>query len=525
VNEILEQIKTFYEGLEARQRIVVLSTVAASLVLAVGVAWWSSAESYAEVYASEDPQQVQMTARAFGESSIPYRISDDGTKLEVPKEHLGAARLEAAASGQPSGLDIVSAIELGKSPQQERWMRIYALQQDLQVTINGLEEVESCRVHLVLPDRVNFFDRETSSSASVTLQLYPGRTLTDRQTRGVAGLMTGAVHGLKIEDIYILDDQGNLLHPTLDGGSADGFVGGTLIDQKRAFESEYEGKILEALIPMFGSPRHIATAVNVDLATHSIERRRDLVDPDSGVPISTDYREEDSRSGRQARGIPGAESNLPEQASEDDGGALTSIVQEQSNMEYSRTQEIEIIPAGGVERLTASVSVNSNAVAALVSASNGTEDMASIEKKIKEAVHGALGFDIQRGDQIEIGIVPFASVEMQPIASFPEGVVGASRTPTAVIVGIAAVLMMLLGLIGTRTVTKRRAAITAQLAETPEASQGGPSMFASPGDELVERMRHLVDNLEKVDSEDLNRLAECHEDPSVQVLRRWLKAS
>ena len=40
---------------------------------------------------------------------------------------------------------------------------------------------------------------------------------------------------------------------------------------------------------------------------------------------------------------------------------------------------------------------------------------------------------------------------------------------------------------------------------------------------LARKLRKMVDNFETVNSEDLSRLVEMHEQPSAEVLRRWLR--
>jgi flagellar biosynthesis/type III secretory pathway M-ring protein FliF/YscJ len=42
---------------------------------------------------------------------------------------------------------------------------------------------------------------------------------------------------------------------------------------------------------------------------------------------------------------------------------------------------------------------------------------------------------------------------------------------------------------------------------------------------LARKLRKMVDNFETVNSEDLSRLVEMHEQPSAEVLRRWLRTS
>ena len=42
---------------------------------------------------------------------------------------------------------------------------------------------------------------------------------------------------------------------------------------------------------------------------------------------------------------------------------------------------------------------------------------------------------------------------------------------------------------------------------------------------MARRLRRMVDNFETIDSQELNHLVEMHEQPTAEVLRRWLRAS
>ena len=82
--------------------------------------------------------------------------------------------------------------------------------------------------------------------------------------------------------------------------------GGHRLAQRSGDASALQAKILEALLPMLGHPRHVAAAVTVELESATVTRSEKAYDPNSGVPISVDFREEKSTDGAPARGVPGA---------------------------------------------------------------------------------------------------------------------------------------------------------------------------------------------------------------------------
>jgi flagellar M-ring protein FliF len=515
VNDILSQIKAFYEGLEPGRRRVLLGAMALSLLGLVGVGLWSSQERYEAVYSSADPRQVQTTAGALEAAGITYRVSTDGTRLEVPYAQLGAARLEASASGQPSGLDILGSIELGSSPQQERWYQSYALQQEIQGSINSIEVVEASRVHIVQPDRVNFFSRDTTSSASVILQLTPGTELNRRQIAGIAQMVSGAVHGLDNSDVSLVDTEGNLLHPTTEDGMAGAMA--SVSERQQIEEAALQAKILEALLPILGHPRHIAAAVNVDLETATITRREKAYDPNSGVPESTDLREEESADGDVARGVPGTENNLPEQEAETRGGSKTSSLEERTNFIYSETNTTETLPAGRMRRVSTAVTIDVQALQRLVDASDGGQTIESLQTSIQNSIEGAVGYDEERGDSLMVEFIPFVEPEIEEISSLSTATWHVRQLLPSAVSALAVLLFFLLA----RPVVARMVEPASRGLDDGDRRDE----MSESASELVDRMRSLAKGSEVIDSEELNRLTSDNEESAAAVLRRWLKAS
>ena len=518
MNDIVTQIKAFYEGLEPRRQKVLIGAVALCLMVLVAVGLWSNQERYDTVYSSADPRQVQATAAALEATGIIYRVSRDGTRLEVPSDQLGAARLEAAVSGQPTGLDILSSIELGSSPQQERWFRGYALQQEIQSSINSMDVVQASRVHIVQPDRVNFFSRDTAASASVILQLSPGTELSRRQIAGVASMVSGAVHGLETDDVSLVDTAGNLLHPTSDEGAG---MFANVSEREQSEEGALRAKILEALLPMFGHPRHIAAAVTVELENASVTRSEIAYDSNSGVPISTDYREEDRSDSSSARGTPGVESNLPEQASESRGGTKNSTLEERINYKYDETHTKKVIPAGRIRRVSSSVTIDARALQRLIDSSGGSENLESLQQKVSELTRGAVGFDNERGDTLMVEFIPFIELEVEEVSPISTATWHLRQFLPSLVTGLAVVLFFIFIV---RPVVNR---MVNPAAMSPDGDENEDEAVVrnESASELVERMRELAEGASTIDAAELNRLTSNHEEPAAAVLRRWLKAS
>ena len=168
-------------------------------------------ERYDTVFSAGDSSKVRSAAQALEEAGIEYKISDDGMRLMTTSENIGRARIVTAGTTSTAGMEMLDSIQLGISPQHERWIYLNALQGELTRTIGSLDEVAAARVHIVEPERNTFLNPSAQASASVTVKLEPGQSLSSAQIRGITSLVAGAVKGLTSKDVVLIDETGRLL--------------------------------------------------------------------------------------------------------------------------------------------------------------------------------------------------------------------------------------------------------------------------------------------------------------------------
>ena len=339
-------------------------------------------------------------------------------RSRCPRVH--RASPDCRSIGGRGGWFDLDAIELGTSPQRERWTYQRAREGELARTINELDEVEWSRVHLVLPERSAFLRDERPPSASVTIKLLPGAALDKSQIRGVRGIVSGAVEGLKASDVVLVDHEGTLL---AGGEDEEGGISGmpSVLNLRSAEERRTRGAILDALTRVLGSPNDVTVGVTVEVETASVDRLTRSQDPETQVLISETIREEKSESARP-NGVPGAESNLPEEAGGANGQQTSSETLEQrSNFQYTQVEEREVQAPGTVKRVSVGVVVNSERIASIAKTmvgvgEDGAVDEAALtakteelEAQVEETVRVAMGYDKTREDSVVVTFLPFSA--------------------------------------------------------------------------------------------------------------------
>jgi len=546
---MLTQLKAYWQSLTAAQKGVQSFALVAAVAIVAGVGWMSTGVQYTPMYTSSNPAELREVADALDAQGLSYRITNDGRTIETLYEEEGKARVASAGAGVIPGFETLDTIQLGTSPQRERWAYQRALQGELMRTIASLEEIQWARVHLVIPERSAFLRDERTASASVTVKLLPGATLSGSKIRGITALVSGAVEGLQPEDVVLTDQDGRLIA----GGGESETAGSpsSMLSTRAAEENRTRSNILEALTLVLGSPHDLSVGVTVEVVTKTLDRLTRSQDPESQVLVSESIREETSANTSQG-GIPGTESNLPEKANTGSGkDSQSSSMEQRSNYAYTEVEEREIQTAGDIKRLSVAVVVNADRVkeiaaamatgaaedaAAAQAAAATTIDSTELESHIEDTVRAAMGYDEERGDKVVVTFLPFSDDALgdEMVAPADYSTLMQVLPYVVMIVGLLVAGGVLNRFIGGVTGAGGRGGLGGSIPEMLGVG-GGPDGRAQltedelarmeQGRTLADRLRLLVDNFEPIEADDFNRLVELQGDATAQVLKRWIRAT
>jgi len=160
-------------------------------------------------------------------SKVPYKISEGGKVILVPSDEAEEVRLQLAREGLPRsgvGYEIFDKKTWGMTDFVEKINYKRALEGELARTIGELKEIESVRVHLVLPEERLFKQDKSEPSASVMLKLKPGYNLSSSQALGIAKLIANSIEGLSTSNVTIIDFNGDILFSGETELSPEGFL-------------------------------------------------------------------------------------------------------------------------------------------------------------------------------------------------------------------------------------------------------------------------------------------------------------
>ncbi len=428
------------------RQLALLAGLAISVAVGLYVFTWAQKPNYVPVYpglADKDASEVLDALRA---AQVPVILDPVTGNVTVPESALQQARMNLAAQGLPAGgrmgIEMIERDQgFGASQFVESARYQHALETELARTIGAVRPVRSARVHLALPRASVFASRREPASASVLLDLLPGRMLEPEQVAAIVHMVASSIPELAPERVTVVDQSGRLL--TRDPANSDAELAAEQFSQTRRVETSYVERIERLLAPMTG-PGRVSAQVAVDMDFAITEEARETFAPDTR--LRSEQVAEAVTENRTAGGVPGATSNQPPQAAPPttadaatgEGSTPTNATRSATrNFEMDRTVSHTRQPAGRVRRVSVAVLVDHVPAAAAAAAPADpdaedaaaasaaappalraltAEELAQVEKLVKEAV----GFNTERGDTVSVMNAPFARPDAPaPLEAIP----------------------------------------------------------------------------------------------------------
>jgi len=434
------------------------------------------------LFADLSSQDVSAITKDLDTRGVKYELRGDGQTILAPRADVPKLRLELAGKGIPSGggvgyeiFDKGDAFSSTSFVQNINHLR--ALEGELSRTIRSISRVQAARVHLVIPERRLFERDREPPRASIALKL--AGDLDNAQVRAIRHLVSSAVDGLKPERVSIVDERGRLL---ADGAQGEqGMVGVALDERQNAIERRIKSQVDDIVASIVG-PGRARVQVSAMLDSNRIESRSETFDPESKVIRSSQNRNEASASNEQREGVtvgnelPGAQQNQGQQqgAQRDTSSKNEEVV----NYEISRTTRTEVQEGGRIRKLSVAVLVDglySRQGNDVAYQPRPPEEL----ERISQLVRTAVGFDRQRGDQVEVVNLRFAEAPqaptdlveqtlMQQLASFTrEDVVRFAE------MGVIALLILMVLMVVVRPLLKQVLAPDRELRAIPSFMRNG----------------------------------------------------
>ncbi|MGH8506029.1 MAG: flagellar basal-body MS-ring/collar protein FliF [Stenotrophobium sp.] len=433
------------------RQLVLLLAIAAAIAAGVSVFMWSQKPSMVPLYANLAAKDASDVATALGAANIPYVVDPATGMITVAAAKIHEARMKMASQGLPKGtgmgFELIQQEQgFGTSQFIETARYQHALETELARTVSSLQPVQSARVHLAMPKQTVFARPDDAASASVLVELAPGRTLDSSQISAIVHLVASSVPDLSANNVTVIDQYGHLLNAPGDGnGTAQ--QAANQFEQTRRVEADYVRRIEQLLTPITGSGR-VSAQVVADMDFSRSEEASETYKPDAAA-IRSEHTSDDVTHGAvgdTAQGIPGATSNKPASAAQaqplnppaalaaagkaaaqpanaatspDTATPLSESRSSTRHYEMDRTVSHTSRPGGDIKRLSIAVLVDNLPK----SDGKGGSTLQPLDKtelgKVQSLVEQAVGFDAKRGDSISVENVAFISDSVVALTPIP----------------------------------------------------------------------------------------------------------
>ncbi len=427
-----------YTRTSGGRKIMLMLGVAAVVAVMVAVWMWGQKSDYRVLFSNFSDRDGGAIVAELEKMNIPYKYAEGGAAILVPAERVYDARLKLASQGLPKGgnvgFELMENQKLGASQFVEQVNFQRAMEGELARSIESVSAVQAARVHLAIPKDSIFVSEKKTPTASVLLNLHPGRVLDTQQVSAIVHLVASSVPELSPKNVTIVDQNGSLLSDTSKAASATG-MDPSQIKYVQDLQQSVVKRIESIISPIVGSEnvRAEATAdVDFSHSEQAVESYKPNQTPDK-ITIRSQQTSESLNGSTNAGGVPGALSNqppaptsapitapgqTPKTAAPAAPGANTRK-DATTNYEVDKTIQYVQQGSGGLKRLSVGVVVNYRK-STDKSGKGAMKPLTAAETlQITNLVKEAMGYNQARGDTLNVVNSPFARVEPETIPELP----------------------------------------------------------------------------------------------------------
>jgi len=528
------KIQEIWQKLSLNQKLLIGGAALMVVVAMVFLIRGTTDTKYEVLYTELEAKDASAVTAKLEEYKTDYQLQDNGKTILVAPEDKYKTRLKLAGDNLPrseSGFELFQENNYGETQTDKKVKYQVALQGELARTIQSLDKVKSARVHLVMPEKTLYTDKEELPSASVAITTKEEESLNPKEIKGIINLIANSVEGLTPDKVVIVDHNGKLISQDLpeEGTTAETLQ--TQLAMKKAFEQEKQQAIQSMLDLSLGKGNSVVR-VNADLNFNDKEEKSELYthDPD-GPFVRSEHvvKESGTNTTTTQAAVPGTDTNITEytQTNNTPSTSTTDKSDVTRNYEINRKDTVIDYAAGETkyDYLTVAVLVNN---AGTAQAKLGNTEAQKVEK-IRNIVATASGLrenrkdeTVKLADNISVAFIDFYTKPIPEAATGMQKVLASPYAPF--MLAILVLLIVLLTWLLIRRRDRLRAEAEAAAAREAELASSFESIVHDDIDmaEILEasmspeeRERHRI-------RQEIDRIIEETPQNAAQVLRTWL---
>jgi flagellar M-ring protein FliF len=522
LKKLVAKLAAFWGKISRITKIMIIGGVAAAILIVVILNATMNTTQYTQLFNGLSDSESGAVVTQLKTLGVKYKI--EGSTILVDSSKADETRMTLAESGYPQSTlnynTYTSGSTWADTDGDKKQKVLYQLQDRLEQTINTIPSISSSVVTIVdnQNDTYVLNTDQVTATASVKLNLRPGRTLSQKQINGIVQLVASGVPSLSKDNVTVLDSDGTQLN-----GNSSGVSGNTTgqLELKNSVENEIKQKVLAVLKPVFGSGNvsvEAGATLDFDQTSTSKTTYTSPNGSSSGVGVpstqSTGITVSGGTSGASGvAGVNGGETTYTTSSGSTNG----NVTQQNQQTSYLYDTEVKKIESQGgtMTGLTIAVLLN-----------NKTQSVANTDTKaLSQIVAYAVG--LKDTTNISVQLVPFLTPTASSVAT---KTASTALSPlmiegSAVILAVALIAVILLMLLSRGKKRKNQAlpSLAKGTLDTVLQAEEGGEMSESPLN-----IKSIEQTIEEAAEKNTikKQIADFTDDKPelvAQLLKNWLK--
>ena len=249
LKQIPSQIVKMWKELSKKQKVLILSVVAAVLMTLLVLYFVLSKVEYTTLYKFEDTASASKMIQMLKDSNIDCKLKEDNLTVDVNSKSYQDAVVMMGTNYIPStGMSWSDALTNSMSTTQTEKEQKFnlAFQNDIRSNLMKLDFVKDAAVYIKgTAAEKTIFDSEEETSVSVMLTLK--QAISAETANGIAKMLAGAVGNTTTDKITIVDSSGKVLFAGDEQNTLGGSIG-SAAEYKEKLRNTFRKNVKDILL-------------------------------------------------------------------------------------------------------------------------------------------------------------------------------------------------------------------------------------------------------------------------------------
>ncbi|KSU89667.1 flagellar basal-body MS-ring/collar protein FliF [Priestia flexa] len=278
------QIGAFWSKRTKVQKGLIIGGPLALLIALIAISLVATNEKFVPLYSNLSVQETGQIKAELDTRKIPSEISENGTVISVPEQHVDSLKVDLAAQGIPDSGSIDYSFfgqnaGFGMTDNEFNVVKLEAMQTEIANLMKNIQGVNNANVMITLPEEsVWVKDQQGEASASIVLNTQPGYKFDEGQIKSLYHLVSKSVPNLPTDNIVIMNQNFEYFDLKSSDEMSNSSSFATQHGIKKEIERDVQRQVQQMLGRLVGQDK-VMVSVTADVDFTQENREENLVEP------------------------------------------------------------------------------------------------------------------------------------------------------------------------------------------------------------------------------------------------------